>query len=268
MPYFEVDEIIDPDSSDLPMTGLAVDNYPSTHGRHKHVKGQLMYCSQGVSHFYGQDRYFLLPPSKAVWIPGGIEHEIKAEKFVSYRSLYIDEKQFLPLPAEITIIQVEPVLKLLIEKFCLIDVSYTKDSQEYRLATVIVDFINKAKPLSLSVCCPSDKRLKVIFDSLIHSPETMMSVDEYASLAHLSARSLNRLSQKEFGMSFEKWRLQIKLMYALELLESCKSVTEVSQRLGYSNDSSFIARFKQWYGETPAQYRKTSPNNESPLWKH
>lgn len=255
MPYFQINEIIDPDSINSPMIGLAVDNYPSTHGEHSHQKGQLMYCSQGVAHFYSQNRYFLLPPTKAVWIPSGVKHEIKSNQNVSYRSLYIDESKFIQLPKEMKIIHVEPVLKLLIEKFCFIEPIYSNDSAEFRLATVIVDLINDATPLPLSLPQPSDPRLNKIFDRLRQTIE-IRPVDDYAAQVHLTSRSLNRLAQKEFGMSFEKWRLQLKLMQAIDLLETCKSVTEVSQILGYSNDSSFITRFKQWYGETPAQYRK------------
>ena len=60
-------------------------------------------------------------------------------------------------------------------------------------------------------------------------------------------------------MSFEKWRMELRLMHAFELLERGYSVTKVSQCLGYSNDSTFIARFKQWAGETPARYRRKVP---------
>ncbi|MGQ3887499.1 AraC family transcriptional regulator [Legionella sp. CNM-1927-20] len=256
MPYYTVQDIIDPDEIAAPVIGFAFDKQPTTPGEHCHRKGQLLYCSRGVTHFYCQGRYFLLPPSKAAWIPPNVKHDVYSASKVSYRSLYIDVKQFLQLPDAMQILQVEPLLKLMIEKFCFIKPGYTKDSPEFRLATVIVDFINQAITLPLSLPKPLDKRLNKIFQAILQTPGEAKSVNDYAQMVNITARTLNRITQKEIGMSFEKWRLELRLMHAFALLERGYSVTQVSQCLGYSNDSSFIARFKQWAGETPAQYRR------------
>ncbi|STX51479.1 AraC family transcriptional regulator [Legionella busanensis] len=256
MPYYTVKDKIDPDEIDSPMIGFAFDNYPTTPGEHCHRKGQLLYCSQGVTHFYCQGRYFLLPPSKAAWIPPNVVHDVHSASKVSYRSLYIKVEHFLPLPNTMEILQVEPLLKLMVDKFCFVKPDYLQDSPEFRLATVIVDFIKQAITLPLSLPKPMDKRLNKIFQTILQAPGEAKSVNDYAQMVNITARTLNRITQKEIGLSFEKWRMELRLMHAFVLLERGYSVTQVSQSLGYSNDSSFIARFKQWAGETPAQYRR------------
>lgn len=256
MSHYHRKTFFDPDKIDLPMIGVAINNSPSTPGEHCHQKGQLLYCSKGVIHFYCQERYFLLPPSKAAWIPPGVKHDVHTASIVSYRSLYIDVRQFVKLPEQMQIVQVEPLLKLMIEKCCFFKQDYSKNDPEFRLARVIIDAINQAIKLPLSLPRPSDKRLNELFKMMLHSPGELKSVTEYAQLVNITPRTLNRITQKEIGMSFEKWRIELRLMHAFELLEQGYSVTQVSQCLGYSNDSSFIARFKQWTGETPARYRR------------
>lgn len=256
MPYYELNNTPDPDYIDSPMVGLAINQHPTAHGEQAHQKGQLLYCNKGVIHFYCQGRYFLLPPSKAAWIPPGLKHDVHSITHVSYRSLYIDVKEFLPLPKQMQILQVEPLLKCLIEKCCSFEPGYSKNSHEFRMASVIIDAINAAIELPLSLPIPTEKRLLVLFHSILKAPGETKTVNDYAKLINITPRTLNRITQKEIGMSFEKWRLELRLMHAFELLDCGYSITQISQSLGYSNDSSFIARFKQWVGETPAKYRQ------------
>ena len=210
-------------------------------------------------HFYCQGRYFLLPPSKAAWIPPELKHEAHSTTKVSYRSLYIDVKEFVGLPNQMQILQVDPLLRLMIEKHCSFEPTHTKYSPEFRLSMVIIDAIIQSVKLPLSLPRPSDNRLNQLFKMKLQSLGDTKSVNEYAQLVNITSRTLNRITQKEIGMSFEKWRMELRLMHAFELLERGYSVTKVSQCLGYSNDSTFIARFKQWAGETPARYRRKVP---------
>ena len=55
-------------------------------------------------------------------------------------------------------------------------------------------------------------------------------------------------------MSFRSWRQQRRLLRALELLATGRSVTDVALELGYDNASAFIAMFRRCLGTTPARY--------------
>lgn len=259
--YKNAQEIKDPDSLRCPMHGIAVDDYLTNHGAHSHKKAQLLYCSRGVIHFYCHTHYFLLPPSKAAWIPAGWTHDIRSSSKVCYRSLYIETEYFKPLPSQMTIFNVDPLLKLLIEKACSFETNYNLESAEFRLAQVIIDEMNKAKTLPFYIPMPKDDRLKRLFDYFFNQPDARETIDSIAAQLHITSRTLTRLCHNDLGMGFEKWRLQFKLYHAFLLLEEGHSVTYVSQCLGYSSDSSFIARFKQSTGETPASYRRQHKKN-------
>jgi AraC-like DNA-binding protein len=55
-------------------------------------------------------------------------------------------------------------------------------------------------------------------------------------------------------VSFGRWRQQLRLLAALELLGAGESVTRVAFEVGYEDVSSFISAFKGAMGETPARY--------------
>ncbi len=69
-----------------------------------------------------------------------------------------------------------------------------------------------------------------------------------------SVRTLERLFQKETGMTFGKWRQQLRLLHALRLLAGGRPVTAVALDVGYDSPSAFIAAFKGFFGTTPARY--------------
>jgi len=79
---------------------------------------------------------------------------------------------------------------------------------------------------------------------------------EFLATVHVRgfACSYRGVYHRELGMTFGKWRQQLRLLLALEQLASGEKVTNVALNLGYSDVSSFIAMFKSTLGTTPAQY--------------
>ena len=72
--------------------------------------------------------------------------------------------------------------------------------------------------------------------------------------AGVTARTAARLFVKETGQTFGQWRQQLRLLVALEHLGGGASVTQVALEVGYSDVSSFIAVFRDAFGDTPARY--------------
>jgi AraC-like DNA-binding protein len=59
---------------------------------------------------------------------------------------------------------------------------------------------------------------------------------------------------KETGMTFGKWRQQLRLLHALKELAAGKPVTSVALEVGYESPSAFIAMFRRTLGTTPFRY--------------
>ncbi len=81
------------------------------------------------------------------------------------------------------------------------------------------------------------------------------SLKSWAHKVHSTERTLARHCQSELGMSFTEWRLRMRYLHAMQLLEQGKAVKEVALTLGYNQASPFISMFKKYAGQTPEQYK-------------
>jgi len=85
---------------------------------------------------------------------------------------------------------------------------------------------------------------------------TNMSLKEMAELLHVSSSTLQR-RLREFNTTYKDIKLDVRLLAAKQLLSNEEiTVEEISERLGFSDASSFTKSFKAYSGLTPAAYRK------------
>ena len=85
------------------------------------------------------------------------------------------------------------------------------------------------------------------------------SVEELAAAIGISRSGLNRLFQKYAGVSVHRYCLMQKIKTATRYLQSGLSVTETSDRLGFSNQSYFSACYKRETGMNPSEIRRGGP---------
>jgi len=93
-----------------------------------------------------------------------------------------------------------------------------------------------------------------VAEALSKNPADGRKLDELCKNTGLTERTAARLFVKETGLTFGKWRQQLRLLAALERLGAGESVTSAALEVGYADVSSFIAVFKAALGETPAKY--------------
>jgi len=55
-------------------------------------------------------------------------------------------------------------------------------------------------------------------------------------------------------MTFGQWRQQLRLLRALELLETGEKVVDVALQLGYESPSAFATMFKRQFGQALSQF--------------
>jgi AraC-like DNA-binding protein len=58
-------------------------------------------------------------------------------------------------------------------------------------------------------------------------------------------------------MTAGRWRQQLRLMRAMQLLAEDAKVTHAALEAGYSAPSAFISMFRKWLGTTPARCFET-----------
>ena len=78
-----------------------------------------------------------------------------------------------------------------------------------------------------------------------------------------SKTHLNRIFQKRFEISPHEYLINYKFRYAKNLLAHTKmKIIDIATQVGYKNLSQFNVIFKQKFGMTPNEYRKTSNSND------
>lgn len=221
---------------------------------HKHERAQLVYASSGVMTVTTRSAVYVIPPQRAVWMPVGTEHCIDAQRAVTMRSLYIDETLTGLCPPKPYVLQITPLLRELIMAAFATGNAYSGESPQGRMMHVILDQIAAQPKLELSLPLPTDLRLLRITNVLMTDPANKRTLDEWAAIAGASKRTLNRLFNKQTGLSFQQWRQQLRLQRGVELLAAGESVSRIALDLGYENSSAFIAMFQRCFGVTPGKY--------------
>ncbi|AXW61466.1 hypothetical protein CJO94_05375 [Ralstonia solanacearum] len=103
------------------------------------------------------------------------------------------------------------------------------------------------------VCCASASATP-IFDSVHKAPADERSLQDWANAVGASSRTLVRLFQAAFGLSFRDWRQQMRLLAAIPLLAAGTPITKVAGDAGYDTPSAFSLMFRRVMGMTPRQY--------------
>lgn len=251
----------DPDSLNACVVGIAADVAKHDSGMHQHNKGQLLYAPTGCMSFTLNNAICILPPTKAVWIPSSTQHRAMMTNVVAYRSLYFDDTVF-ECPNDITMIEVNALLKALIDKMALW--AWEKPENEMEKSTALFwEEFYAAKRHSFQLPLPSNHRFKKFREQLMKESFLVPSLTSVANSVCASTKTVTRLFKAETGMTYQDWKLQWRLLKAIELLSRGMQVNDASHKLGFSSDSAFIAFFKKQTGQTPLNFMKSNTDTSN-----
>ncbi|MCK9171092.1 MAG: AraC family transcriptional regulator [Treponema sp.] len=106
-------------------------------------------------------------------------------------------------------------------------------------------------------------RLKPIIAYIQEHYAESISIEKAASVSNISASHFMKTFKDIIGKTFTQYLNCFRLETAVrELMETDKSVMEISEDCGFNNFSYFIRSFKRSFGKTPLEYRHSmSPEN-------
>jgi AraC-like DNA-binding protein len=229
---------------------------------HTHDWHQLIYASEGVMWVHTAQGDWVVPPNRAVWVPAGVEHGIEMAGVVLIQTLYVVAGISGTLPRRCSAVNVSPLLRELILHTISLGMLDQNVPVRARLIAFLLDQVSALPTIPLQLPLPSDERAKRAVSWMRAHPDDPGLIKQMAKRAAVSARTLERLFQKETGMTFGRWRQQLRLLHALQLLAAGRPVTAVALEVGYESASAFIAMFKRTLGTTPHRYF-TVPGTET-----
>lgn len=222
-----------------------------------------IFFTDGTSTTIYQGQYILLPAHTQHWFEFDSEQDTRLVIGFSSNSRSM-QKQLQGLTEYFYCHSCPPVLSLLVEAL-----NQKKDhsfplKQNYSLLLshcIIYECISPFLPqtsvyLSSPDACsnPYLEHANHFIDENISLP---FSVDDLSKAIGISSQYLNRIFQKEYGVSTLTYIQKKKVTHAQQLLTSTKlSVEDIAESMGYSSVYSFSRFFKSVTNISPAKYRR------------
>jgi len=221
---------------------------------HRHAKSQFLLILKGVVSCEVEGGLWVVPPQSALWIPGGVLHSVKVAGRITGYMAFIDPAAGTNLSATCCTLSATPLLRELLIRSSRFPMLYPEGGMEARLVALLLDEIAVAKPANLHLPMPTDTRLRKLVNMMMADPADRGTIREWAERASLSERTLARLICRQTGMSFGRWRQQLKIMLAVQWLAKGVSIQQVSGALGYESAGSFVTMFRKVLGVPPGRY--------------
>jgi AraC-like DNA-binding protein len=239
----------------LPVTALAVDYGPNDRVRkHQHPVGQLIYAVRGVMVIHTAIGQWVVPTTRALWMPGSMVHAIRMAGHVRMRTIYVRPNSSPHLPAACAVVAVSELLSALILEAVNVRLPYAEDSRDGRLMRLLIDEIVQMPALPLNLPYPSDPRLRVIHERIMTAPDDPSTAAQWAHTFRLDPRTIHRLFVRDTGLTFGQWRRQARLLAALEMLARGERIVDIALAVGYSSPTAFSTMFHRQFGAPPTSY--------------
>ena len=218
---------------------------------HTHDDHQLAWAAQGVLTVHTAGKTWVLPPTRALWIPAGLPHETGADSLATMRSLYISPQARVATWTEPTPVAIGP---LFAELTAYLHEVREHDERRTRAEALLADLLIPAKAASIDVRMPVSEPASKVAEALRRDPADKRTLREWGSEVSVSERTLARAFTQEAQITFARWRTLVRLQAALAMLAEGQAVSRVAVKVGYDTPSAFTAAFRRETGVTPSGY--------------
>jgi AraC-like DNA-binding protein len=210
-----------------------------------------------------------------VWVPAGVAHAVGSARGYQLHTLYLTTRLAREVNGSVNggldgsvhdcvhggtqrcaVVAVSPLLGQLLTAAAAFGMAYPPKGPAARLMGVLLEQLPPPTQAlrALHLPDPQDPRLRRLVAPLHRNPADLRGFDRLAAEIGLTARHASRAFVADTGLSPGQWRLQRRLLAALECLALGYPVRRVALQVGYADVSSFIAVFKRAFGVTPSRY--------------
>ncbi|WP_410669906.1 AraC family transcriptional regulator [Amycolatopsis sp. cmx-4-68] len=218
---------------------------------HQHELHQLVWSASGVVAVRTGDAGWVLPPTRALWIPAGVRHRTGALGRAALRGIYAHpDRSPVSWPAP-RLVAVRPLLHELLEYLTGEGVA---PAARLRAEAVAFDLLEPLDVVPIVVPLPADPRARDVAAAVLANPADARSLAEFGRDVGAAERTLARIFVRECRVPFGTWRTQVRLRASLPLLAQGLPLATVAQRVGYSSASAFVAAFRRAVGVPPGAY--------------
>ena len=244
---------------------------------HSHPWAQVAISTTGVIRLTVSDGTYIVPPSRALWIPPGVEHAVTMVGDADLRTLYFHQPRDQCGPGALgnssasehrddetavwrqcRVLEVSDLLRSLVREMPTTPddgpaLTATALLREQHLSALICDELARAAVVKLGVDLPQDKRLRHLCEAVLADPTRHETLADWAQDTGASPRTVARLFRAELGSTFTQWRQQVILAKAVSLAAGRLPMGQIAAELGYSA-SAFSAMVRKSVGQSPGRF--------------
>lgn len=221
---------------------------------HRHDHCQLVYADRGVMMVGSEQGRWVVPPRRAVWIPGGVRHELRMMTSVDTITIWIEPYAASGLPTSCRVVEVPALVHNLLHEAIEIAPEYDQCGRDGLLMSLLLRELQRLPELPLCLPFPKNVRLAERCKLFLQEPKSCETIDHWSADLAMSRRAFTRLFRIETGMSFSVWRQQACLFAALPRLAAGEAITTIALDLGYESPAAFTTMFKRLQGVPPRRY--------------
>jgi AraC-like DNA-binding protein len=234
---------------------MLVETFPMASGTtfrlHSHPEHQLAWAVQGVLTVRTEAATWVLPPTRALWIPAGLPHETGASGTATMQTVYLRPDG---CPIAWTTPTPTAAPPLLAELIAYLADPELADAPRARAQAVLIDVLRPLHVATIELRMPRDSRALDVAAALARDPSDRRTLGQWGRHVGAGERTLARAFLAGTGVPFGRWRTLLRLQSALPVLADGGSVTAASARAGYDSPSAFVGAFRRETGLTPAEY--------------
>lgn len=222
---------------------------------HHHDDHQLAWASSGILRVETDRATWVLPSTRALWIPAGVRHETRASCNAMMRSVYV-----VPERSPIRWSDPTPVAAsaLLAELIGHLEQEPEDPERRRRGEAFFFDLMEPLPTATIEVRLPPDPRAAQVARALQADPGDRRDLSDWGNEVGASERTLARAFAAT-GTTFGQWRTRNRLQAALPALAAGDPVTRAARQVGYETASAFVAAFRRETGVTPGAYFALHP---------
>lgn len=226
-------------------------------------QGAIKLTSAEQTYYYKQGEAMLMSPGNAakfICADGISSYEAFSLAFVP-RAGWDDYLTWNPSSQNVQSVGIEDgrVREQMLNFFHqIIDLSHSNFTRRKLLTVNLLENIlilfNQVRPSNTEK--KYDRRVLAACEYIRKNYDQKVTSEDVADAANASVSALNTLFKNQMGMSLMRWRDQLRMQIAYEMLKtSDKSVAEIGRCVGYEDQTFFSRRFKEVTGWSPSKVR-------------
>lgn len=227
-------------------------------GYHVHRQGQLLFAYRGLMQVTMLTGRWLVPPQRAVWLPAFREHAIDVLADIEMRTFFVEPSRIVRQCGEAAlldefVIEVNPLLREAI--LAMFQPNLTAQRLDL-LSHIALLELPEAGDATTFIPMPIDPRARRVAELALEDIQGLRDIDELATAAGSSARTITRLFVAQTDITFKKWRQRARILAALEMLNADNMmIKQIAHRAGYASVAAFSAAFIKVMGITPSEFQ-------------